>query len=208
MTTGFALTPQAEASYTATMSIAHTLPQQRMTLDEFLAWARGRPAGRYELVDGEVIEMPAEGGRQNVVKGEVYVALREAVAAAGLACNVFTDGMTVRIDKHQGREPDASVTTGPVADLDATEIVDPLVVVEVTSPSSVARDTEDKLIDYFSVASIQHYLIVNPDAKAVVHHRRDAGGQIITFIVRSGAIQLDPPGISISADRILAAGRG
>lgn len=190
------------------MSIAHTLPQQRMTLDEFLAWARGRPAGRYELVDGEVIEMPAEGGRQNVVKGEVYVALREAVAAAGLACNVFTDGMTVRIDKHQGREPDASVTTGPVADLDATEIVDPLVVVEVTSPSSVARDTEDKLIDYFSVASIQHYLIVNPDAKAVVQHRRDAGGQIITFIVRSGAIQLDPPGISISADRILAAGRG
>ena len=190
------------------MSLAHTLPENRMSVDEFLAWARGRPAGRYELVDGEVIEMPAEGGRQNVVKGEIYVALREAVAAAGLGCHVFTDGMTVRIDEHRAREPDAAVTAGPVADLDAVEIVDPLILVEVTSPSSMVRDTEYKLIEYFGLPSVRHYLIVHSERGVIVHHRRIEGSEIATRIVVAGAIRLDPPGLEISADRILAAGRG
>jgi Uma2 family endonuclease len=177
-----------------------------MTVDQFIAWARGAPAGRYELVDGEIIEMPAEGGRQNAVKLECAIALREAVAKAGLACHVFTDGMTVRIDEHRGREPDAAVTAGPMTDPGSTDMVDPLILVEVTSPDSVKRDTVDKLIDYFSVPSVIHYLIVNPDAKVIVHHRRIDGGEILTRIVRSGPITLDPPGIGIAADRVLAAG--
>jgi Uma2 family endonuclease len=41
------------------------LPEAKMTVDEFLAWAEGRP-GRYELVDGEVfaIRPSARGTRE------------------------------------------------------------------------------------------------------------------------------------------------
>ena len=37
----------------ATIGIMTALPQARMTVDEYLAWAEGQP-GRYELCDGTV----------------------------------------------------------------------------------------------------------------------------------------------------------
>jgi hypothetical protein len=36
------------------------LPQKRMTVDQYLAWAEGQP-GRYELLDGVVYAMSPEG---------------------------------------------------------------------------------------------------------------------------------------------------
>jgi hypothetical protein len=55
---------------------------------------------------------------------------------------------------------------------------------------------------------IAHYLIINPEERLMIHHRRlpGASGDILTRILQSGQLQFDPPGIVISVDRILAAG--
>jgi Uma2 family endonuclease len=79
----------------------------------------------------------------------------------------------------------------------------PLIVVEVTSPSSERDDTGEKLVEYFSVSRIHHYLIVNPVKKVVVHHARGQGGDISTRIVRSGEIVLMPPGLTVPAAELL-----
>ena len=186
------------------MSLAQAIP--RMTFDEFVVWAEAQPEGRYELIDGEVVVSPSEGGRHNLVKIAAFDALREAARLAKFPGTVFTDGMTVRIDGRRGREPDAAVTLTPVADLDALSLVDPLIVVEVVSPNSVRDDTGAKLIDYFMVPSIRHYLIVRSLDKAVIHHERADGGDIRTSIWRGGEIRLDPPGLVLNIDSILAAG--
>ena len=101
-------------------------------------------------------------------------ALDDAIKRAGLPCTVFTDGMTVVIDNETSREPDAAVQCGVAVDLDSMVLQAPLIVVEITSPSSERDDTGDKLVEYFSVPSIRHYLIVNPAKNVVVHHARDA----------------------------------
>src|SRR5262245_35270267 len=85
---------------------------RRMTIADFLAGARGQPPRRYELVRGEVVQMAPERVLHNIVKAEVYVALRDAVRRAGLPCTVFGDGMTVVIDDEYAREPDAAVQCG------------------------------------------------------------------------------------------------
>jgi hypothetical protein len=36
------------------------------------------------------------------------------------------------------------------------------------------KDLRDKLVGYFMVPSIMHYLIVDPDDRMVVHHARSA----------------------------------
>ena len=59
------------------MSDAATKPPH-MTVEEFLAWAEGRP-GRYELADGEVIKMQEEREAHNLVKFAVAVAFRQAL---------------------------------------------------------------------------------------------------------------------------------
>lgn len=158
------------------MMLAKSKPS--MTVPEFVAWAAKQPAGRYELVDGEVVPMPSEGGRHNFAKGRIFRLLEDAVQAAGLSCAVFTDGMTVQIEPHRGREPDALVTTGPVADLDALIAVDPMIVAEVISRNSERDDTGTKLLEYFTVPSIKHYLIVRTLERAVVHHYRNPGGDL------------------------------
>ncbi|HEX6000480.1 MAG TPA: Uma2 family endonuclease [Hyphomicrobiaceae bacterium] len=176
---------------------------RRMKVAEFLDWAITQPRGRYELVRGEVVAMAPERALHNVVKAEVYVALRDAIKRAGLPCTAFGDGMTVVIDDEHAREPDAAVQCGVEFDPDMLILEAPLIVVEVTSPSSERDDTGEKLVEYFSAPSIQHYLIVNPVKNVVIHHARGQGGDITTRIASSGDIDLTPPGMKVPVAELL-----
>jgi Uma2 family endonuclease len=182
---------------------APIVPKTRMKVDEFLAWADAQARGRYELVDGAIVAMSPEHARHNLVKFAAARALRDAVLAAKLPCTVFTDGVAVVIDDQNAREPDASVQCGVDVDLDSMTLEVPMIVVEVASPSSERVDTETKLVDYFSVASIRHYLIIFSEKRIVVHHQRSDGGKIETRIVRDGDIALTPPGIAVPIAALL-----
>jgi Uma2 family endonuclease len=174
-----------------------------MKVDEFLVWADAQSGGRYELVDGEIFAMSPERARHNLVKLATALALRDAVAKAEVSCTVFTDGVAVAIDDQNTREPDATVQCGVDVDLDSIFVAAPMIVVEVVSPSSERVDTETKLVDYFSVASIRHYLIILPEQRVVVHHQRNDAGAIDTRIARDGDITLNPPGIMVSVAALL-----
>ncbi len=171
------------------------LPNRHLTVSEYLTWAEGAPAGRYELVCGEVVEMAPERARHNLLKFAAATALRDAIIRSGTEATAYTDGMTVVIDEHTAREPDALVQLKPI-DLDSLISDQPLIVVEVSSPSSDRNDLITKLAEYFSVPSIHHYLIVDLNA-LVIHHRRQADGEILTRIIRDGDIELDPPGLIV-----------
>jgi len=178
------------------MTIA--LPKQRMKVPEFLAWAEAQPQGRYELVNGEVVVMAPERVRHNLVKLAVARALGDAVKRANLPCTVFTDGVGIVINENTVREPDASVQCGGELNLDSMTLDAPLIVVEVASPSSERHDTHAKLVEYFLVQSIRHYLVVLPEQGVVVHYRRNDGGGVDTRIGREGALDLTPPGMTVS----------
>jgi Uma2 family endonuclease len=176
---------------------------RRMNVAEFLTWASAQVSGRYELVRGEVVAMAPERALHNRVKAAVIRALEDAIARDRLPCIAFTDGMTVVIDDEHAREPDAAVQCGVPFDPTSTVLEAPLVVVEITSPSSERDDTGEKLVEYFSVPSIQHYLIVNLTKKAVIHHARGPGGDFSTHIATSGEIRLMPPGMTITVADLL-----
>ncbi len=170
----------------------------RMTSDEFIAWAMEQPKGRrYELVAGEVVAMAPERAVHVRAKFRIAKRLEEAVQAAGLPCEVFTDGMTVQVDQDTSYEPDAVLRCGELLPDDAVRVPDPLVVVEVASPSTQSLDAGAKLADYFRLPSLRHYLIVRPKGSIVIHHARDEAGTITTRIIRDGAVELDPPGIAV-----------
>jgi len=169
-----------------------------MTSDEFIAWAMEQPEHEhYELVAGEIVGMAPERSTHALTKFRIARRLAEAVEAAGLACTVYPDGMAVEIDANTLYEPDVMVRCGMPLPDDAIKVTDPLVVVEVISPSSRSRDAGAKLGDYFRLASVRHYLIVETENRTVIHHARDTAGAIATRIVRDGAIRLDPPGIEL-----------
>jgi Uma2 family endonuclease len=171
----------------------------RMTSDAFIAWAMQQSEGqRYELVAGEVVAMAPERAEHGRMKGLVYFALVQAIRARGLACEAFVDGMAVRVDAATMYEPHVLARCGEPLHNDAVEVVDPVIVVEVVSPSARKRDSGSKLADYFRIPSVRHYLIVKTENRAIIHHRRDDAGGITTHIIRDGVLCLDPPGLALT----------
>lgn len=182
------------------------LPKTRMTAEEYLRWAEHEDLGRHELVGGEVVMMSPETLRHVRLKNEIWLTLRNALLRAGSSCEAFGDGVGIRIDRHTVREPDASIQCGPV-DQDSLLIDDPVVIVEVVSPSSTRSDTGAKVAEYFRVASVRHYLIVDPYGASIIHHARE-GDSIRTNILTDGSIELVPPGIAIEVVELLGGAPG
>ena len=116
----------------------NALPQVRMSVDQFLAWAEGQP-GRYELADGMVHAMAPETAGHAERKAAVYSALSAGIRARGLNCHALPDGMTVRIDEITAYEPDALVYCGGKISPSSIQVPNPLIVVEVLSPSTSRR---------------------------------------------------------------------
>lgn len=170
--------------------------KRRMTSGEFIAWAMEQPeTEHYELHDGEVVDMSPERYGHGLIKGEIFYRLRAAIDKASLKCSIFIDSMAVEIDANTVFEPDVVMRCGDDLAFDAIKIVDPLVVVEVLSPSTRGRDLTTKFAGYLKIPSLRHYIIVDPLLKRVLHHRRDQAGNITTMILGDQPITLDPPGI-------------
>ena len=181
------------------------LAPQRLTVEEFITWSQAQESGRYELEDGRIIQMSPERLGHIKVKFRVALALTLAVKQAAAPVFVLTDGATVRIGPRTAYQPDAMVYAGPELPDSAIEITNPIIVVEVLSPSSSPRDSVQKLKNYFTVDSIQHYLIIDPDERLVLHHRRSTGSSFIAQVVSEGCLVLDPPGLNLDISHFFSA---
>lgn len=186
-----------------------------MTADEFVPWAMARAEGepRHELNNGEVVAMAPERAIHNRVKLEVVVRLRDAIRARGLACEAFTDGMAIRVDDARVFEPDAPMRRGPPLPPDAVVSDDPLLVVEVSSPSTTRVDLRTKFALCFRLPSLRHYPMVGASDRVVVHHERTEAGEggaatelRSRILPPEGTLRLDPPGIELDLARLFGLG--
>jgi Uma2 family endonuclease len=175
-----------------------------MSVEDFLAWAH-RQSGRFELLDGVPLAMTPERLVHGEAKYRIARALDAAIEKAGIRCRFVLDSAAVRIDRHSLYQPDALIYCGKSLPAEATEVPNPVVVVEVLSPGTATVDLRDKLRGYFRVASIEHYLIVDPDKRLVIHHARGSGDQLMTRIAGEGQLTLDPPGLGLAVEDLLPA---
>ena len=177
---------------------------KQMTVDEFLIWAEGREE-RWELHDGVPVmisdlpmAMSPERLAHTRAKGTAIIALVDALKKTGLPCEAFTDGLAVKIDARTSFEPDASVACGPRRPEDTIVVSDLIIVVEVLSPNTAAIDHGRKLSGYFSLPSVQHYLILDPERRVVIHHKRNQCDAIETRVLSDGVVRLEPPGFEVA----------
>lgn len=168
-----------------------------MTVEQYLAFD-GASEIQHEFIDGELIPMPGGSGPHNSIVARAIGALLGAVDDRD--CTVFASQMRVQIDENKYLYPDTSVVCGEPAFADDNEIIllNPTVVVEVTSPSSIERDHIHKVELYSAVPSIQGYLIL--DQKRVFaewYTRSESGWHLQQFSNLSDEIELEPLGCSL-----------
>ncbi|HEX3939763.1 MAG TPA: Uma2 family endonuclease [Xanthobacteraceae bacterium] len=174
--------------------------RRSMTVDEYLAWSeRQSERQRTELINGQIVTSPAENLLHTSIKASVFLALRQAIVASGLPCKALPNGLGVRIDEHTVYEPDALVYCGATPPPTSMLIPNPVILVEVLSPTTRHSDTSAKLIGYFKLPSVAHYLIVDPDALTVTHHQREGTANAL----REGPLRLDPPGLNLTVEDLL-----
>jgi len=172
------------------------LRKERMTVSEFLPWATQQPE-RWELFDGVPVAMAPERVIHGDTKYRAARAFDGAIAKARVPCRFVLDSAAVRIDPRNSYQPDLLIYCGEPLPGDAVEVPEPVIVVEILSPGNAMTDLRDKLQGYFRLSSIDHYLIVDPDKRLVIHHARGQDDVVTTRIVTSGEIALDPPGLSV-----------
>lgn len=76
------------------------------------------------------------------------------------------------------------------------ESPDPVIVVEVPSPTSGARDKVRKRADHFSLPSVAHHLVVDPQTRLVLHFDRASDGGEGRLLHEGDTVELAPTGLA------------
>lgn len=145
---------------------------QPMTLAEFLAWET-RQETRHEFVDGRIIAMAGGTDRHDEVRGNIFAALHGQMR--GRPCRFRID-LKLICPNGRSRYPDLAVDCA-APNPERTQLGEPVVVVELLSPSTRGTDYVAKAIDYGSVRSVTAYLIVDPEEARIDVLRRGEDGQ-------------------------------
>lgn len=147
----------------------HTL----ISPDEYLEREQ-EGATKHEFVDGAVYAMAGASGRHNLVAGNIFAALHNHLAER---CRVFTADMKLRIKavaKTLFYYPDLMVSCA-AEDQTADFIEQPVLVIEVLSPSTERIDRTEKFDAYRRIPSLQEYVLADQDMpKVEVFRRRTA----------------------------------
>ena len=175
---------------------------RQMTVEEYLTFDETSEF-KNEYIDGEII--PMTGGTGNHGALIAYAIATLANALEDTDCVVRSSDMRVRIDDSKYVYPDVSVVCGEsiFEDENSTILLNPTVVVEVTSPSSEVYDHVSKVEFYGTLPSIQGYLIL--DQKRVFaewYTRTEDGWHLQQFSDLDDAIQLGPLGCSLSLAQV------
>ena len=148
-------------------------PRTRYTRAEYLALERISNV-KHEYLDGVIYAMG--GGSPEHAATAVNVSTLVATALRDRPCRVHSSDLRVRVlDTGLETYPDVTVVCGPVErdPDDPHAIVNPVVIVEVTSPSTEQYDRSEKLEHDKRIASLREVVFVSHRNREVEVIRRD-----------------------------------
>jgi Uma2 family endonuclease len=174
-----------------------TVAEKLMSLDEFLAWEREQPE-RYEYVGGVVRMMTGGSLDHSTIASNLWTALRDKLRGTG--CRPFRGDAKV-IANQDVRYPDLSVTCSSIAGRDDI-VPDPVVVIEIVSPSTEREDRGRKKFDYFATPSIRQYAIIEQDERLIDLYTRTQTGWTDEIVTGDAVLNLPAIGVEISLDAI------
>jgi len=173
------------------------IAEKLMSLDEFLSWERDQPE-RYEYAVGVITMMTGGSAAHVTIAMNLAFALRQALRGTG--CRPFGSDMRV-IANHTVRYPDISVTCRPVDDREDS-LSDPILIVEVISPSTEREDRGRKKFDYFATPSIRQYAIIEQDTRRIDLYTRTGASWTDEIVEGDAVLRLTSIGIEVSLDTI------
>ena len=151
--------------------------QTRLTPEEYIAFERKvLPDGeiiRHEYINGELIAMSGASREHNLITGNIFSELHTQLR--GSRCETYANEMRVSTPTTTSYfYPDVVVVCEePRFEDDVFDtLLNPIILVEVLSPSTQVYDRREKFAHYRHLASLQEYVLVAQDQVRVEHYRR------------------------------------
>lgn len=172
------------------MAIALRSVEKQYAEDEYFEFER-TSAGRWEYVGGEIRAIAGGTADHSAIGMNVGRTLGNALVPRG--CRVFG--------------PDMSVVCGPLTfHRGKTDpLTNPLVIVEVLSPSTEEYDRSQKFEHYQTIPTLNDYLLVEPEATQVVlYSRRDEDWDAQTVAGRENSVYLPSVDVRLASTDVYA----
>ena len=171
--------------------------EKLMSLEEFLAWERQQPEA-HEFNGLAIIAMSGGSLDHSTIASNLHRSLSTALRGTG--CTAFRGDAKV-IANGTVRYPDLSVTCSRVSGRDDI-VADPVLLVEVVSPSTEHVDRGRKKLDYFATPSVRQYAIIEQDERLVDLYTRSEAGWVNEVIADEGSLNLASIGVVLPLDAI------
>ena len=171
-----------------------------MTEDEYLAYERDHEFP-HEFAYGEVLPRIGRSLSHILTMGNLMALMGnhirdEDCICVGAKMQVFTGKARTY------RYPDVIVTCGKphFADKEQFTLLNPTILIEITSPSTMIMDCYDKLHEYTSMPTVIEYLIVSQNQPEIMHYvRQDSGDWLYRRVVGLDAT-LDIPTLNCTLE--------
>ena len=183
--------------------VGYALEKRRMTADEFLAWDADQTV-RHEFVRGEVFAMAGGEDRHYSVALNLAVALHQHLR--GSPCRVYGSDVKLRVEAADCfYYPDLMVTCSAADAADRLVKREPVLVVEVLSPSTAAFDRGEKFAAYRQLPSLAEFLLVDIDARRCELFRKGADGLWVLHPTQcEEPLHLVSVGLTVAAEALWA----
>jgi Uma2 family endonuclease len=179
----------------------HSPQFEYMSLDDFEELLADKPADeRWELIGGRVVRMMV-GARweHHFIIANLSGAMREQFRAKNRPCRVFTETFFMKKKTLEAAMlPDVMVRCGGPLEPGVASVDDPVVLVEVMSHGTQARDRLEKWHVYQKLPSLQHYVLVERDRAYIEVFDRAGAAWTGVRILEGLQAVLDLPAIDVS----------
>lgn len=182
-----------------------TAVRRRLTVEEYLALDADADEARYEYLDGRVWALAGATPNHNLVKDNLRSELHPHLRPRG--CRSFTSDQRVKIDETRYVYPDVVVVCGPpeYTDESPPSLLNPELLVEVTSSSTSDRDHQAKLDAYLRLDSLQEYWIASPSKALITKYVRQGGDWVVRSVRdRDATLHSESLDLKLSMDAIYA----
>ena len=175
------------------MSTALRKPK-RVTFDEYLAFDE-TSAVRHELIEGVIFAMSSGSDTHNIICGNLLIDIGGPLRGR---CQTFQGQMKLKVDHltdGDGYYPDIMVSCSPT-DRERLFRKEPVLLMEVLSPSTESLDRGGKFANYVQIPSLQEYVLVAQDVPQVeIMRRRQAWRP--EFLFMGDTLVIESVGLSL-----------
>jgi Uma2 family endonuclease len=172
------------------------MPVSRLSEAEYLENEKAS-ALRHEYLAGYVYAMAGASATHNLIA--LNLASRLRAHLRGGPCQVFISDMKVKIESIETfYYLDVMVTCDPSDNADYFW-TNPVLIIEVTSPTTATTDRREKLLAYQRIPCLRQYVLVAQDEISVQLYSRDKDGRLWEETLGpDGVIELDCVDLSMT----------